>query len=78
MAYRMSYRESSNWWCVVNEQSRDLAANDNRNAQQQVEDAQAMRRWAESRASSPAYARQVMEAARQAQDVMRAMRPRSV
>ncbi len=59
-------------------QTVDMTANDNRTAAMQVADAQAMRRWADSRADSPAFAPFVAQARQQAAVTMQANRPRSV
>lgn len=64
------------WRCFS--QVREQAANDNRTPEQMVRDAQEMRRWAESRADNPSFARFVHAAMVEHQRVMRAMKPQAV
>lgn len=59
-------------------QTVETTANDNRSAAMMVQDARAMRRWADSRASSPAFAGFVAQARQQAAVTMQQFAPRAV
>lgn len=66
--------DSMVWRCFS--QQRDTVDNDNRTAEMEVRDAQAMRRWAESRSQDSAFAPMVHAAMVNHQQVMRRHRPR--
>ncbi len=70
----MLVNRDDRWWGAVQSQSRDLAANDNRNAQQQMQDARALQAWAASR---PEWADLALEATRQARETLRQHAPRA-